>query len=117
MNPGKLDKRIIIQKLTHGTNENGFPADSWDEFKPVWASKNNLYGREFFAAAAVNAEQTAKFVMRYLKELDQNINDEGTNTTKTFRIKYGNLFYGITFIDDIKSEHKFMEIKTISEVS
>ena len=116
MEIGKLNKRITLQKFTSIINENGFNEDTWVDKNTVWASKNNLFGKEFFAAAAVNAEQTVKFTIRYLKELDQNINLEGTNTTKAFRIKYGNLFYNLTFIDDIKSEHKFMEIKTISEV-
>ena len=116
MEIGELNKRITLQKFTTIINENGFNEDTWPDIATMWSKVSNLFGREYFAAAAVQAERTVKFTIRYLKELDQNINLEGTNTTKAFRIKYGNLFYNLTFIDDIKSEHKLMEIKAMLEV-
>jgi len=116
MDIGAMNKRIIIQKQTSTQDENGFPVPNWNDYKPVWSSKSNLYGREFYAAATVNAEQTEKFTIRYLKDLDADINIEGNNTTKIFRIKYKNSILNIKFIDDIKSEHRFMEIKALSEV-
>jgi len=116
MNIGELDKRIIIQKKTIGQDADGYQIEEFTDYKPVWASKNNLFGREFFAAAAVNSELTVKFGIRYMKELDSSVNVEGINTTKIFRVKYGNLFYNLTFIDDIKTQHIEMELKALLEV-
>jgi SPP1 family predicted phage head-tail adaptor len=38
--------------------------------KTVWAAVSNLHGREYFAAAAIQAEKTVKFIIRYLENLD-----------------------------------------------
>ncbi|HEY5576210.1 MAG TPA: phage head closure protein [Clostridiaceae bacterium] len=113
MNTGELFNRITLQKLTESESANGFPVETWTDYKTVWASANNLFGREFFQAAAVNAENTIRYIIRYLKDLDATKNTEGPNTTKLFRIKFNNSFYNITFIDDIKFEHKFMEVKAL----
>lgn len=106
-----FDCKIIIQKLTTATNDNGFQEEVWQDWKSVWSNKKNLYGREFWTAKAVQAETTTKFKIRYLKELDSTKNEEGISTTKKFRIKCGNSVFNITFIDNIKHQNRFMEIK------
>lgn len=111
---GTLNKRIIIQKYTHGTDDSGFPVDKWDDYKPVWAGMTSLSGREYFAAAAVNAEKTIKIKIRYIKELDETINEYGINTTKTFRVKYKNSELDIIFINDVLLLHEFMELKVLA---
>ena len=113
MNTGELFNRVTLQKSTEGESTNGFPEETWTDYKSVWASASNLFGREFFQAAAVNAETTIKFTIRYQKDLDATKNTEGVNTTKLFRIKFNNALYNITFIDDIKFEHKYMEVKAL----
>ena len=67
---GDLRHRITFQKLTTSVNENGFEVETWEDFKTVWAAVSNLHGREYFAAAAVQAENTVKFTIRYLTGLD-----------------------------------------------
>ena len=115
MNIANLNKRIIIQKFTGGTDNSGFPLpEQWGDYKTVWASMTSLSGREYFAAAAVNAEQTIKIKIRYIKELDANINVDGINATKTFRIKYKNSNYDIKFINDVLFLHEFMELKVLA---
>lgn len=111
MNPGKLNKRIMIQKHTTVKTTNGFKEPKWIDYKPLWASMQNLFGREFFAATAVNAEKTVKFTIRYFKDIDETVNVEGHHTTEKFRIKFKNSIYDIKFIDNIKAQNKFMEIK------
>lgn len=113
----RLDKRIIIQKLTNTVNENGFNVEDWIDYQPVWSALSNLFGREFFAAKQVNSENTVRFKIRYRKDLDATINEDGSKTNEIFRIKFKNSIFNITFIDDIKFEHKFMEIKALSEVN
>jgi SPP1 family predicted phage head-tail adaptor len=100
MNPGELDKRITFQRLTTTTNENGFEVEILEEFKTVWAAVTNLHGREYFEAAAVQAENTVKFTIRYL---------EGINPS--MKILFEGKKYNITAIDNIKYKNRFIEIK------
>ena len=58
MNPGDLDKRITLQKCITTTNESGFEVETWEDYKTTWAAVSNLHGREYLAAAAVQAENT-----------------------------------------------------------
>jgi len=117
INIGDLNKRIIIQVLTTGTNENGFPVESWETYSTVWSSINNLSSREYYAAVAVQAENTVKFIIRYLKDLDIVYSTDGKDITKIYRIKFNNSIFNITGIDNIKFGNKFMELKAVSEVA
>ena len=105
MNISGLNKRITIQKLTITTNDNGFEEESWQDYKIVWSAVNNLFGREFYAAATVNAEKTIKFTIRYCNDIDTSM-----------RILFQDKQYNITFIDDIKYSNAFMEIKAIEVI-
>jgi SPP1 family predicted phage head-tail adaptor len=100
MNPGDLRHRITLQKLTTTTNPNGFEVQTWEDFKTVWAKVTNLHGREYFAAAAVQAENTVKFTIRYLEGIDPSM-----------RILFRRKQYNITAIDNIKYQNRIMEIK------
>lgn len=100
-----LDKRITIQKYTATQNKNGFDIEAWKDYKTVWASMNNLWGKEFYAAKAVQAENTVEFVVRYSKDLE-NIN------SKEYRIFWNNRAFNITFIDNIQYKNIWLKIKT-----
>jgi SPP1 family predicted phage head-tail adaptor len=71
MNPGKFNARITFQrdlnKDQEVTNENGFPVENWTDVKTVWAMIKTVQGREYYQAAAVQAENTVRFVIRYTK--------------------------------------------------
>lgn len=56
MEIGELRHKITFQKLTTTTNENGFEVEAWEDYKTVWAAVSNLYGKEYFEAAAVQRE-------------------------------------------------------------
>ena len=102
MEIGELRHRITIQKLTTGINENGFEVETWEDYRTVWAVASNLHGREYYAAAAVQAENTVKFTIRYLTGLDT-----------TIRILFRGKQYNITAIDNIKYQNRFIEIKAL----
>lgn len=102
MNPGELRHRIRLQKLETVVNENGFEEEEWIDHKKVWASIKNLHGREYFEAAAVQKENTVKFVIRYVPGID-------TSMKILFKGKY----YDITQIDNIRYENKYIEIKGV----
>lgn len=100
MNIGDLKHRITIQQFTTTVNENAFEVEDWINYKTIWASISNLHGREYFQAAAVQAEKTVKFTIRYNSSINTDM-----------RIVFNSKKYDIKFIDNIKYENKFMEIQ------
>lgn len=102
VNIGELKHRIIFQRLTTSINDNGFEVKTWEPFKTVWAKVENLHGREYFTAAHVKAERTVKFTIRYLEDIDE-----------TMKILFKDKIYNITFIDNIKYQNRFIEIKAM----
>src|SRR5690554_3647268 len=102
MEIGDLRHRITLQKPVTVVNLNGFEETAWEDFKTVWVAVSNLHGREYFAAVAVQAENTVKFTIRYLPNLDT-----------TMRISFRDKTYNITAIDNIKYQNRFIEIKAL----
>ncbi|NFC89510.1 head-tail adaptor protein [Clostridium botulinum] len=117
---GEMRHRITIQKYNTYQNENGFDIEEWDDYKTVWASMNNLWGKEFYAAKSTNSENTIEFIVRYSKDLEKintkeyrikTIKDK--NATKE-KDKYR--YFDITFIDNIKYENKWLKIKAVEVI-
>ncbi len=102
---GTLKHRITLQKPVHVVNPNGFEEQSWQDVKTLWAAASNLHGREYYAAAAVQAENTLKFTIRYLPDINTSM-----------RILFRGKHYSITSIDNIKYQNRYLEIKA-QEVS
>lgn len=102
MKSEELKHRITIQILETLTNENGFEIETWIDFKDLWAKIENLHGREYFEAAAVQAENTVKFTIRYTDEINTDM-----------KILFKDKQYNITSIDNIKYANKFIEIKAM----
>lgn len=102
MEIGELRHRITLQKQTVTVNDNGFEVRSWGDHKTVWAVASNLHGREYFEAAAVQAENTVKFTIRHLPDLDTNM-----------RIVFRDRQYNITAVDNIKYQNRYIEIKAL----
>ncbi|MDK2918990.1 MAG: hypothetical protein PWQ37_1723 [Candidatus Petromonas sp.] len=102
VNIGELKHRITFQRLTTSINDNGFEVKTWEPFKIVWAKVENLHGREYFTAAQVKAERTVKFTIRYIEGIDE-----------TMKILFKDKIYNITFIDNIKYQNRFIEIKAL----
>lgn len=101
-----FNRRIVIEKLNIVTTENNFDTEEWVDFATLWSSINNLYGREFWAAKAINKEDTVVFTVRYSKKISV-INKEN------YRIKFKDKIFNIIFIDNVKYENKFIKIKAI----
>lgn len=106
VNIGQLNKRITIEKYTTINTENGFDEEKWVNYKTVWASINNLFGKEFYAAKAIQAENTVEFIVRYSKDLE-------VLNSKDYRILWNKKSYNITFIDNIHYQNKWLKIKAI----
>jgi len=102
MDIGDLRHRITFQILVITINENGFETEVWQDYKTVWASVSNLSGKEYFAAAAIQAEKTVKFTVRFIN-----------NITESMTINFEDKQYNITSIDNIKYANKYIEIKAM----
>jgi SPP1 family predicted phage head-tail adaptor len=102
MRTEELRHKIILQKLATFTNENGFETEAWQDYKTAWASVSNSSGKEYYQAAAVQAEKTVKFLIRYAGDIDTSM-----------RILFRDKQYSITSADNIKYKNRFMEIKSV----
>ncbi len=69
----------------------------------LWAKVSNLHGREYFAAASVKLEKMLLFTVRYYPSLHEGM-----------QIKFQGEMYDIKFIDNIKYQNRFMEIKAMA---
>lgn len=110
INPGKLNKRITIQQHTATQDENANEILQWSDYITTWAEVNNLYGQEYWAAAAHGQEDTVVFTVRYSKKL-QRLADEKTLTE--YRIIFRGIAYYITGYDNIGYRNKLVKIKAV----
>lgn len=65
MDIGKLDQRITLQSRSVAADAAGQDTITWTDVATVWAQVQAVRGREFFAAAQVQQEQTLKVRIRY----------------------------------------------------
>lgn len=99
MNPGKLNKRIKFIYKDKGTDEHGFPIEEWKTLKTVWASVRGLRGREFYDAAAVQAQDDKIFNCRHFPGL-----------TPDMSIEYQGKKYNIKSINNLNERNTEYEI-------
>lgn len=64
-------RKIVIQKLVEGEDEWGNVVSEWTDWREFWADLESLWGQEYFAARAVNEQNTVIFVLRHAPFLDQ----------------------------------------------
>jgi len=89
MRAGKLRHRVTIQTPTVTTTR-GQETTTWTTYDTVWASIEPLYGREYWEAAKINSEITAKITMRWRRGIKPQM-----------RCVYGpRIFEIISIIDD-----------------
>lgn len=104
MNPGKLNKRVTIQKI----KDNGpLQNSSHSVYKTVWANISNVSGKEFIGAQSVRPYLSKLITIRYIRELDPSLN---VNSSKEFNIKYQSLNYNIIHVNNIDEQNIFLEL-------
>ena len=87
LHSGKLNKKIIIEVVTETRTNSGAISEAWATHAEMFASITPVNGKEYFAAAQVQAENIVKFRIRYQSGL----------TTK-MRILYNTNYYDIKSI-------------------
>lgn len=127
MNPGKLNKRVTIQKpaaLEDGSvslgldfvdgeygawqdvDELGQPIESWSEVATVWASVEDLTGREYQAAQSTQNPVQTRIRIRYRAGIQSSM-----------RVLHGTDVYSIQAVldrDGSKRELQLMCVKGLN---
>lgn len=105
----KVRRRLItIQKKTVTTDDIGNQLELWSDWKTLKAEKTQLYGTEYYAAAALGEEQTAVFTVRKLDCL-------GEVNPVNFRLVFDNKAYDIKQVDGLDDGGPWAKIKAISK--
>lgn len=92
----ELNRKITFRKPTITQDPNtGEMIETWTDYLSVFAKVEPLVGREYFAAAAVQSEDTTKFTIRFHDGLDV-----------TMRIVFDGTEYNITSIQNIRSANR-----------
>ncbi len=87
---GRLDRRIVIQKLTFTQDSFGQPVEVWTDFATVWARVMYPSAAERFHSAALHSERAAVFTIRHRSSLEE-----------TMRIYYEGLYWKVTGIREL----------------
>lgn len=85
--PSELTRKITIEQVTNTVDAEGIPVETWSTFAILRAARNPLSGREFFEAAAINAEKTVKYRVRYRKGLLPNMRLTDSLDGKIYNIR------------------------------
>lgn len=109
MNAGMLNKKITIQQYISTPDDIGNDISDWVDFYHCWAYVNGLSGTEYFAAAAIQADNTVVFTIRY------NINLKDIEP-QTYRIWFAGQAYDIKHIDNVQFKNETLKIKAVAKV-
>lgn len=103
----KVCRRLItIQKKTVTTDDIGNQKERWTYWKTLKAERTQLFGQEYYAAAAIGQEQTVVFTVRYLPSLSE------MNTTD-YRLTCDGATYDIKHIDHLQDGGLWSKIKAM----
>lgn len=100
MDIGRLRHRITIQQHQTTQDEIGNNIESWVDWATVWANIRPISGREYFQAAATNAEDNVRINIRYRSGIDP----------LRMRVVYRNRVFDILSAIDLYERHREIEM-------
>lgn len=106
MNPGLLKHRITLLKLVASEDDIGNTVEEWQEVRTCWAMIKTVSGREYIAAASVQAERTYRFIIRYTKGIDE-----------AMKIQYDGRLFDIKSVLNDDEERKTLTIIATERVA
>ena len=89
MNPGKLNRRVVIQARTTTKDDSGSVVSTWAAHATVWAEVVVQRGREAIIADSDRSQDSRQFRIRYR-----------SITSTGYRLLYQLRFYDITGITE-----------------
>ncbi len=108
MNPGAYRERVEIQKCINTTDRFCNHKQEWETHYIGHAYVNMLSGAEYWAAAAVRAESTLQFVLRWHPLLNNIASDK-------YRLLWRGKAYNITSIDNVQFANKTVKIRGVAK--
>lgn len=106
MNPGKLDRRVVIQRRIILKDETGSRFETWADQATVWAEYVTARGTETTLADADRSQVTQQFRIRHR-----------SITTTDHRILYRLKFYDIRSISEEAGRWNTLLLETVSTQS
>lgn len=85
-----LNRRIKIQRKNRVEDEAGYPIPGdheWEDIVTVWAAREPLKGRDFFAAAAAQSEITVRYKIWYRPGIEASMRLVDMRDNRTYDIK------------------------------
>jgi len=106
---GKLDRRIIIERLTEGA-VNGFnePAETWATFIAVWAKRADVSDGEKVAGGQLGGAQVSRFTVRS--------STKTRSVTGKDRLNYDGSIWNLTGAKETKlGRNRFIEFTAVRD--
>lgn len=103
VNPGELDKKIIIfQEIPGEKNENGYSEKSRETVRRPWAAVNRISGTEKIESGTTLKDVNMRFLVRFSKK---------TVDTSMF-VEYRKKIYNIVYVNNYGDNDEYIEIIT-----
>lgn len=112
MKTSDLKERIVIQKLENIVDEEGFDVECWIDYHKCWSCFRTVGWKEYFSAAAIQAQNTVTFTIRFSNKIKVMLED--IKVTKYYRILYKKREYDIKYVCDLDNRHEYVDIKAES---
>jgi SPP1 family predicted phage head-tail adaptor len=106
MNPGKLDRRIVLQVRVVSKDATGSRVETWADSATVWAEFVKQSGKESDLSDAERSQDFQQFRIRY----------RGTLNATDYRILYRSKFYDITGLTE-EGRTEFLLLDTVATQS
>lgn len=90
-------RKIIVQKRTITQDDIGNQIEVWEDWKTLKAEKTGLWGQEYYAAKAVNEQDTIIFTVRHVAFVDE-------MDTVDYRVMFESKAYDIKNIDHVNDD-------------
>lgn len=73
--PGHLDRRVVIQQAVSTSDSAGAPLSSWSTLGTVWMGRESIRGMERVQAGFAQSSYDARWLMHYRADMDPDVVD------------------------------------------
>lgn len=101
---GRLNKRVILQTVSNGSDGGGGVTETWNDTTTLWAHIDELSGGERYEANQIASGLTHKVTIRYR-----------TATTPQQRLKYGTRILKIESVINPDQRNEMLELMCAEE--
>lgn len=99
MEPGRLNRRVVIQQHTAGSDASGQPLVAWSDVATVWADIQYLKGIEQIKADAVTSAAKVSIRIRWR-----------TDVTATMRVLYNSVAYTVQVVLPDVANRRYVDL-------